>query len=133
MRHNCHYYFSISNSSSSSIPNRSSNINSNRGGKDTSASSAPSNTGPAEVLGEKSKGPSVLCSLHVHTDAYSKEDVILNRDVFPTTVSIGDYVKIFRQDAPKAKLVVKVSVFHTRGGLLEVSLSKTLADVLQVR
>lgn len=76
--------------------------------------------------------PPRLCSLMVHNSSNSEDDILLNPDIF-TDVAIGDYVQISAIENQMEKIVLKITSLHTRGGRLEVSLSKTVADSIDLK
>ena len=73
-----------------------------------------------------------LFSLMVHTVKHSSEELILNRDMFSHLVQ-GEYIQLLDPDRPGLRLVLKVPAQQTTGGTLEVSLSKTIAEPLDLK
>lgn len=73
-----------------------------------------------------------LYSLLVHPVTHSPEDIILNKDIF-SNILIGDYVQISDPERPAAKLILKVNSFQSTSGRLEISISKPIAEVLNVQ
>ena len=70
----------------------------------------------------------------VHTDKHSKDDIILNKDLFAHLVP-GEYIQVVDPDRPGLRLVLKVPALEqqTAGGTLEASLSKTIAEPLSLK
>jgi hypothetical protein len=73
-----------------------------------------------------------LFSLMVHTVKHSSEELILNKDLFSDLVQ-GEYIQVLDPDRPSLRLVLKVPALHTAGGTLEASLSKTIAEPLDLK
>ena len=72
-------------------------------------------------------------SLTVHTASHSTEEIILNQDVFKDFVSIGDFVKVFEPSRPDESIVLKVASMQQSAGRYEISISKTVADVVNLK
>jgi hypothetical protein len=73
-----------------------------------------------------------LFSLMVHTVKHSSEELILNKDIF-AHLNQGDYIQVLDPDRPSLRLVLKVPALQTTGGTLEASLSKTIAEPLDLK
>ena len=73
-----------------------------------------------------------LYSLMVHTVKHSSEELILSKDLFFHLVQ-GDYIQLSDPDRPSLRLVLKVPALQTTGGTLEASLSKTIAEPLDLK
>lgn len=73
-----------------------------------------------------------LFSLMVHTVKHSSEELILNKDLF-CHFAQGDYIQLIDPDRPSLRLVLKVPALQTSGGTLEASLSKTIAEPLDLK
>ena len=73
-----------------------------------------------------------LFSLMVHTVKHSSEELILSKDFFSHLVQ-GEYVQLLDPDRPSLRLVLKVPALQTTGGTLEASLSKTIAEPLDLK
>lgn len=67
-----------------------------------------------------------MFSLMTHTQAFSTEEIILNRELFSDMIETGDYIRLTDPEKPSHQLVLKVGVMQS--GRLEISLSKTVAD-----
>lgn len=75
---------------------------------------------------------SKVYSLMVHNDSDSHHDILLNPTLFDFVV-VGDYVQVSSVDNPDEKLVLKITSLQSKGGRLEVSLLKTVADTLDLK
>ena len=73
-----------------------------------------------------------LFSLMVHTVKHSSEELILNKDLFAHLVP-GEYIQLLDPERPSLRLVLKVPQLQTTGGTLEASLSKTIAEPLDMK
>ena len=70
-------------------------------------------------------------SLMVHSVAHSQDELILNKAYFTDIVS-GDYIQIVDPEKPSLRLVLKATTPQSTGSRLEISLSKTIADALNL-
>ena len=74
-----------------------------------------------------------ICSLMIHTDKHSTQELILNREVFKE-LNDGDYIYIYDLDKPSRKLVLRVVTSSVPAtGRLEISILKSVADPLNVK
>ena len=77
---------------------------------------------------------STLYTVAIHNQSFSNDDLILNEDIFSSIIQIGDLVLIcFWVDNKKCNLVLKLSSFQQKGGRLEVSINKLIADSLNIK
>jgi DEP domain-containing protein 5 len=70
-------------------------------------------------------------SLYVHSKTHATHDVILNPDVFPD-IKVNDYVQIFESEDTDQKLTLRVSSLDAKGGRLEISILKSIADAFNL-
>lgn len=70
-------------------------------------------------------------SLYVHAKTHSTHDVILNPEVFPG-IKVNDYVQIYESEDTEHKLTLQVSSLQAKGGRLEISVLKSIADVFNL-
>ena len=68
----------------------------------------------------------------VHSVAHSQDELILNKAYFTDIVS-GDYIQIVDPEKPSLRLVLKATTPQSTGSRLEISLSKTIADALNLK
>lgn len=82
----------------------------------------------------KGGGVGALYSLRVHTVTHSQEELILNKDIFGH-LSPGEYIQVVDPERPGLRLVLKVPATQqqTTGGTLEASLSKIIAEPLNLK
>ena len=70
-------------------------------------------------------------SLYVHAKTHSTHDVILNSEVFPN-IKVNDYVQIYESDDTEHKLTLRVSYLEAKGGRLEISILKSIAEAFHL-
>lgn len=68
----------------------------------------------------------------VHTVKHSSEELILSKDLF-SHLQPGEYVQLLDPYRPSLRLILRVPALQTAGGTLEVSLSKTVAEPLDLK
>ena len=76
-----------------------------------------------------------VCSVMIHTDKHSTNELIINREIFKE-LSDGDYLNVWEVDKPSRKLVLRVPPYiagQSIGGRLEISILKTVADPLNIK